>query len=200
MIRTKDDLKLFLREDAKRNGVNTNFFVYRACIWAGLENYHIFRYLKCLRKCEFHLNTKHKLRYLLYRIKLYRLGLRYNIRIPINVCGYGLRIMHIAGGGGILLNAKKIGNYCGFNAGVLLGNKDNVENKPTIGDYVAFGPGSKAFGEITIGTNVFIAPNAVVTKDVPNNVTVGGIPAKIISNKGPWNINQNSTTLDEPNQ
>jgi serine O-acetyltransferase len=105
--------------------------------------------------------------------------------------------MHIVGGGGILLNAKKIGNYCGFNAGVLLGNKDNVENKPTIGDYVAFGPGSKAFGEITIGTNVFIAPNAVVTKDVPNNVTVGGIPAKIISNKGPWDIDQDSTTPEE---
>ena len=31
-----------------------------------------------------------------------------------------------------------------------------------------------------IGDNVTIAPNAVVTKDVPDNVIVGGVPAKII--------------------
>lgn len=52
-----------------------------------------------------------------------------------------------------------------------------------LGDHVAFGPGAKAFGKITIGNNVFVAPNAVVTKDVPNNCIVGGIPAKIIKYK-----------------
>lgn len=73
-------------------------------------------------------------------------------------------------------------NYCGFNSGVLLG--DNGENAlPTIGDYVAFGPGSKAFGRITIGNNVFVAANSVVTKDVPENSIVGGVPAKLIKNK-----------------
>lgn len=49
--------------------------------------------------------------------------------------------------------------------------------------HVAFGPGAKAFGNITIGDNVFVAPNAVVTKDDPSNVIVGGIPAKIIKEK-----------------
>ena len=85
-------------------------------------------------------------------------------------------------GGGILLNVNKVGNYCGFNAGVLLG--DNGQDAvPTLGDYVAFAPGAKAFGKITIGNNVFVAPNAVVTKDVPENCIVGGIPAKILKNK-----------------
>lgn len=85
--------------------------------------------------------------------------------------------------GGVLLNAKKIGNYCGFNAGSLVGNKDSQENRPEIGDYVAFGPGAKAFGKITIGDNVFVASNAVVVKDIPSNVIVGGLPAKIIKEK-----------------
>lgn len=85
--------------------------------------------------------------------------------------------------GGILLNIKKAGNYCGFNAGVLLGNIGSQENRPILGNHVAFGPGAKAFGNITIGDNVFVAPNAVVTKDVPSNVIVGGIPAKILKEK-----------------
>lgn len=188
MIKSKKDLRFYLQEDAKRNGVNTNPLIFFVLLLAGREKYHVYKYLKCLRKCEYHCNNQHKIRYAYYLLKLSRLGLRYNLRIPINVCGYGLRICHIAGGGGILLNAEKIGNYCGFNAGVLLGNKDDVANKPIIGDYVAFGPGSKAIGRINIGTNVFVAPNAVVTKDIPDNVTVGGIPAKIISEKGPWDL------------
>ena len=33
---------------------------------------------------------------------------------------------------------------------------------------------------ITIGNNVVIASGAIVTKDVPDNVVIGGNPAKII--------------------
>lgn len=75
-----------------------------------------------------------------------------------------------------------MGNYCGFNAGVLLGDNGD-KGVPTVGDYVAFAPGAKAFGGVTIGNNVFVAPNAVVTKDVPDNAIVGGVPAKIIKYK-----------------
>jgi len=91
--------------------------------------------------------------------------------------------MHLTGGGGVHLNIEKAGNYCGFNAGVLLGNKDTDDNRPTLGDHVAFGPGAKAFGKINIGNNVFVAPNAVVSKDVPADCVVGGVPAKILKYK-----------------
>ena len=112
---------------------------------------------------------------------LHRLGFRYNLRIPINVCGYGLSLYHFAGGGGCLVNAKKVGNYCHLQTGVLLGNAHHSEDeKPIIGDNVEFGPGAKVLGKVTIGDNVFVLANAVVTKDVPTGAIVGGIPAKII--------------------
>lgn len=79
-----------------------------------------------------------------------------------------------------MLNAHKIGNYCGFNSGVLLGNKDRQDARPTIGNNVAFGPGAKAIGEIEIGDNSFVAPNAVVTKSFPANSIIGGVPANLI--------------------
>ena len=188
MIKTKKDLSFYLEEDRKRNHIPKAWGGYFLRLLIGEEQAHIYRYIRCLRHCEFHKNNikdgfLHKLLYYYYKFRLYKLGLRYNIKISPNVCGYGLRIMHLSGGGGVRIGAKKCGNYCGFNAGVLIGTKDGEENRPTIGDHVAFGPGAKCFGKLTIGNNVFIAPNAVVTKDVPDNCIVGGIPAKILKRK-----------------
>jgi len=190
MIKTRKDLKFYLKEDGKRNGYPTagmRFFVH---ILVGHENARSYAYLRALRHCEFHYGKKspmHRLAYAYWQLRRVGLGSRYHIQIPLNKCGYGLRIMHLSGGGGILLNVNKIGNYCGFNSGVLLG--DNGKNAvPTLGNHVAFGPGAKAFGNITIGNHVFVAPNAVVTKDVPDDCIVGGIPAKVIKTREPLQI------------
>ena len=190
MIETRDDLRFYLREDRKRNHIPPSWGGYYLRLIAGEEQVHVYRYIRCLRYCEYHLNNSkhslfHKLLYYFFKYRLLRLGLRYSIKISPNVCGYGLRIMHLSGGGGVRIGALKCGNYCGFNAGVIIGTKDGEENRPTIGDHVAFGPGSMAFGKITIGSNVFVAPNAVVTKDVPDNCIVGGIPAKILKYREP---------------
>jgi serine O-acetyltransferase len=182
MINSIKILKFYLREDARRNNY-AGYLNYCIQVFSGIERACAFRYIKCLRLCEYFYNKKNPLIkpfYLYYRIKLGRLGRKYNILIPLNRTGYGLRIMHLSGGGGVLLNVNKIGNYCGFNSGVLIGNKDNNDACPTLGDHVAFGPGAKAFGDIRIGDNVFVADNAVVTKDVPANCVVGGVPARII--------------------
>lgn len=182
MIKSKNDLRFWLQEDAKRNDMNGNYFAYLLKLLCGLENAMVYRYLRKLRYTEYHYNNKgliHKILYLYNNMRLHQLGAKYHIQIPLNKTGYGLRIMHLTGGG-ILLNVNKIGNYCGFNAGSFIGNNGSTNSRPTIGDFVAFGPGAKAFGKITIGNNVFIAPNAVVTKDVPDNHIVGGVPAKLI--------------------
>jgi len=49
-----------------------------------------------------------------------------------------------------------------------------------IGDNVWLGGRAVICPGVTIGNNVVVAAGAVVTKDVPNNVVVGGNPAKII--------------------
>lgn len=188
MIKTKQDLVFYIKEDRKRNNVPDSYSGYVLRLIAGSDHAAVFRYIKNLRYMEYHLNNArgskfHKLLYYYYKFKHTRLGMKYNISIRPNTCGYGLRIMHLSGGGGCRIGVLKAGNYCGFNAGVLIGTNNGEENRPTLGDHVAFGPGAKAFGKITIGNNVFVAPNAVVTKDIPDNCIVGGIPAKIIKTK-----------------
>jgi serine O-acetyltransferase len=51
---------------------------------------------------------------------------------------------------------------------------------PKLGDNVFVGAGAKIIGSVTIGNNVKIGANAVVTKDIPDDVTAVGIPAKSI--------------------
>ncbi|UKK74846.1 serine acetyltransferase [Segatella bryantii] len=41
--------------------------------------------------------------------------------------------------------------------------------------------GAKVLGDVHIGNNVVIGANAVVVKDVPDNVVVAGVPARIIN-------------------
>lgn len=181
MIKTRKDLNFYLAEDAWRND-SSSFYKYMLGLVLGREQAYAYRYLKALRHCEYHYNNKgfiHKFLYFLYKIKLGRLGFRYHLEMPLNAVGYGCRLLHISGGGGILLNINRAGNYCGFNSGVLIGQKGPNE-KPSLGDYVVFAPGSKAIGAVKIGNNVFVAPNAVVVRDVPADCIVGGIPAKII--------------------
>lgn len=85
-------------------------------------------------------------------------------------------------GGGQILNVRKVGNYCTFNAGCVLGTKEPDET-PTIGNHVYVAPSAKVFGSVVFGNNVVIAPNAIVTKDIPDNAIVGRVPAKIIKMK-----------------
>lgn len=183
MIKTLKDLFFYIGEDRKRNDVKSGYGAYLKGLIYCDERVRAFRYLKCLRICEYLKNNRNwynRCLFQYYWLKYNRLGSKYHLKVQLNTAGYGLRLLHISGGGGILLNANKIGNYCGFNAGVLLGNKDSQDNRVTVGDYVAFGPGSKAIGKLVIGDNVFIAPNSVVTKDLPSNCIAGGIPAKVI--------------------
>lgn len=80
---------------------------------------------------------------------------------------------------GVIINCKKVGNYCTANAGVIVGN-NSKGGMAVIGDYVDLSIGCKVIGGVRIGNNVIVAPNSVVVKDVPNNAVVSGVLAKII--------------------
>ena len=53
-----------------------------------------------------------------------------------------------------------------------------VKRHPTLGDCVVVGSGAQILGPVIIGANAKIGANAVVTKDVPENAVMVGIPAK----------------------
>ena len=61
--------------------------------------------------------------------------------------------------------------------GVVFGNKyeDDTTGFITVGDNCYFGCG---LGTVTIGNNVIVGTNSVVTKDVPDNAIIGDSPAK----------------------
>lgn len=67
------------------------------------------------------------------------------------------------------------------------GNNRNIKSSPiTIGDHVWIGMNATILPGISIGNNVVIAAGAMVTKSVPANTLVGGIPAKIIKQDISW--------------
>ena len=58
---------------------------------------------------------------------------------------------------------------------------DGYETKPvSIGDNVWIGDKATILRGVSIGSNVIIAANSVVNKDIPDNCVVGGVPARIL--------------------
>ena len=57
----------------------------------------------------------------------------------------------------------------------------NIKRHPTLKDNVVVGSGAQILGPVTVGKNAKIGANAVVTKDVPENAVMVGIPAKNVA-------------------
>ena len=64
-------------------------------------------------------------------------------------------------------------------------NQRQVKRHPTLKDNVVIGSGAQVLGPLTVGENAKIGANAVVTKDVPANAVMVGIPAKNVNKDGP---------------
>ena len=110
---------------------------------------------------------------------------KYGIQISRHArIGKGFYIGHY---GTIVVSSNAvIGDNVNISHGVTIGASNRGEKKgvPTIGNNVYIGPGAKIIGNIKIGNNVAIGANAVVTKDVPDDACVGGVPARVISMEG----------------
>lgn len=97
--------------------------------------------------------------------------------------GRGLFIDH--GMGVVIGETAEIGDHVILYHGVTLGGtgKNKGKRHPTLGSNVIVGSGAKILGPITIGNGARVGANAVVLKDVPENCTAVGIPAKLVGCK-----------------
>lgn len=103
---------------------------------------------------------------------------------PGATIGKGLFIDH--GMGVVIGETAEIGNDCTIYQGVTLGGtgKDVGKRHPTLGNNVMIGAGAKVLGPVTVGSNSKIAAGAVVLREVPENCTAVGIPAKVVRRDG----------------
>lgn len=147
-----------------------------------------FKYTFWMRTCGyFRVKSWAKL-LLLYPLSkwiLLRCRYKYGIVIPeYTVIGPGLFINRF---GGIYVNGDAvIGSNVNFTHGIMLGqaNRGKYMGSPVVGDRVFLASGAKVIGRVHLGDGAVVGANAVVTKDVPENGVVGGIPAKVLSMQG----------------
>ena len=107
--------------------------------------------------------------------------------------GKNLFIDH--GMGVVIGETSEVGdNVTIYHAVTLGGSSPSIDSErqrhekrhPTIGNDVVIGSGAQVIGPVNVGNGARIAANAVVVKDVPENATMVGIPAKAVKleNKG----------------
>ena len=86
----------------------------------------------------------------------------------------------------------------GISPSINSNDQRQTKRHPTLMDNVVVGSGAQILGPVVVGKNSKIGANAVVTKDVPENATMVGIPAKNINKDNikdkkfrPYGVNAN---------
>jgi serine O-acetyltransferase len=178
VIQTKDDLRFYRDADLAARGLTR--WRTMSALWepeAAFQRQ--LRRLEYLQSCR--RDPLGRLWFHLAQIRFLRLSRRLGFSIPAGVFGPGLSIAHY---GSIVVSGRaRVGRNCRIHSDVNIGETPDGR-APVIGNNVYIGPGAKIFGPISIGDDVAIGANAVVHRDVPRGVTVGGVPARVISERG----------------
>lgn len=187
MISSRKELKEWLDYERNRYELGGVFFYIK--YFAGMEREIIWHFQRRLRITEYYYNTNKKIAYVLSRVRLNKIENKYGLHIGINVCGKGLKIMHI---GSILTNGKvRMGENVSLHINTSFVAQGVTGDVPIIGNGVVVGVGASVVGGIRIADNVAVGANAVVTKDIlEENIAVAGVPAKKVSNNGRLNWNR----------
>jgi serine O-acetyltransferase len=146
-----------------------------------------YKFIFWMRTCKF-THGMPWLKYLLYPLAVFMYQ-HYTYKFGIGIqfttdIGAGFYIGHF--GCIFVYPYCKIGKNCNLSQGVTLGKANRGKNMgyPIIGDNVYIGPGAKVVGAVKVGNHVAIGANSVVTKDVPDNAVVVGVPGRVISYDG----------------
>lgn len=146
-----------------------------------------FRFTCLMRLCR-HLRAQAWSRWGTYHAcKFWLRGLSLKLGVYIDITtdiGPGLYLPHPCG---IIVNRRcRIGANCNLSQHVTLGVKSREPRAgcPTLGDRVYVGPGAVLIGAIQVGNDAAVGANAVVTRDVPDQGVVAGVPAALLSLRG----------------
>jgi len=117
---------------------------------------------------------------------------------PGATIGSGFFIDH--GMGVVIGETAEVGDNVTLYQAVTLGGtgKQRGKRHPTIGNNVTIGVGAKVLGAITVGDNAKIGAGAVVLRDVPDNCTATGVPAKVVAFRDPLNGTTRRENLPDP--
>lgn len=190
MITSKAELREVLQYEAQKYDIipgligGGNFIK----LMSGVERQVIWNFQRRLRLTEYYFNTGKRIRYKISLVLLNRLRNKYGLRIDLNVCDKGLKIMHL---GSILTNPRtKIGKDVSLHINTAFVAQGVSDDAPIIEDRVVVGIGTTIVGGVKIARNVAIGAGAVVVKDVlEENIAVAGVPARKVSDNGraKWN-------------
>ena len=177
LITTKKQLKEWLRMYSVYYYTQTQSFwkrlKYNLLAHPCMDQRYTWKYIKTLRRCEYHINNSgivHMFLRILYLWQLRRLSYKTAIQIPPNAVGPGLNLPHF---GAINMNENsKVGRNATIYSGVRLGWKKRGLPCPCIGDNVFIGNGTNIIGDVHIGDNVTIGQNCVIVKDIKSGTTV----------------------------
>ncbi|WP_054942736.1 serine O-acetyltransferase [Paenibacillus ihuae] len=179
MINTKEDYLQYIELDRRsRHEMRKRPRIFKDEEW---------KFQRLLRKVEYYSNVKRslfsKIYLMLLKYKFYKLQLKLGIFISINVFDSGLHIVH---GGGIRVNnLSRVGKNCVIYHGVTIGSTRGEEHMPNLGNNIVICTGAKIFGDVKLADNIAVGANTVVTKSfLESGITIAGIPAKKINNKG----------------
>lgn len=175
------DLISLIKSDLRKISVNANLNVKKTIFNESFKRILVYRLSHKYRNNVF-------LKILLLIVERFILS-HYNVYIS-GKCeiGSGLLIPHCFSI--MVASGSKIGNNCCIMQQVTIGSSRSGSRGgyPILGDNVMVSTGAKIIGKVRIGNNVIIGANAVVTKDIPDNAIVVGVPAKILNYDGATQI------------
>lgn len=166
-IAVRADLHAFAERDSACHQVSTPFLFYNG--FQALQAYRVAHWLWNQNRQSLALFLQN------------RISMEFAVDIhPAARIGQGLLVDHACGI--VIGETAVVGDNVSILQGVTLGGTGKVsgDRHPKVGDFVLLSAGAKVLGNIKIGNSAKVGAGSVVLKDVPENCTVAGVPAKVV--------------------